>query len=242
MIHGFFRSLNALRKQFNPKQIIIAWESYGTPSWRRSLYSSYKPRSNNKISQEFINQLIDIQKLLYLFGVDQYSADENEADDVIATIRKMFNDDNILIFTVDKDMMQLVDNKCHIYNGKKIFNELSVEKKFFVKPEQIPDFLAIVGDTSDNIKGIDGYGPKKASKIISKYNNIESIPVSEDLGRHKHKLSLNKKLTTLNKNCKLNQMPDKESKITETIEFILNKYELSKIKEKIDEYKLLGTL
>lgn len=245
MIHGFFRSLNALRKQFNPKQIIIAWESYGTPSWRKSLYSSYKQRSSNKISQgfivhEYVNQLMDIQKLLYLFGVKQYSADENEADDVIATLTKMF-DDNILIFTVDKDIMQLVDNRCHVYNGKKIFDEISVEKKFFVKPKQIPDFLAVVGDSSDNIKGIDGYGPKKASKIIAKYGDIESIPISEELGRHKHKLSLNKKLTTLNKDCKLKQILDNESDITDTIKSILDKYELSKMKEKIDEYKLLAT-
>ena len=255
MIQAFIRSLNATRKKFNPKQIIITWESHGTPSWRRELYPSYKPSQH--IDMQYVSQLKDLQILLYLLGVSQYSAANNEADDVLATLvyneryqdREIREDDlivakslslkNILIYTVDKDIMQLVDEHCFIYHdkAKKIYDINEVFLKFNIHPKLIPDLLAIVGDKADNIQGLNGYGNKKTVKLLEKYDNIESI-AEEEIGKEAKEIILkNKKLTLLNKQCTLRKATYNGEA---TIESIMDKYELKKMKESIEEYKLMG--
>jgi len=232
MIQAFIRSLNATRKKFNPKQIIIAWESHGTPSWRRELYPAYKP--SQPIDIQYVTELKDLQILLYLLNVPQYSAANNEADDVIATMAK----ENTLIYTVDKDIMQLINDSCHVYNdkAKKIFTEIEVKEKFLVPPKLIPDLLAIMGDKADNIQGLNGYGNKKAVKLLEKYDDLESM--KELIGKEALvKILKNKTLTLLNKKCKLRKATYNGK---ETIESIMDKYELKKMKESIAEYKLLG--
>jgi len=238
MIHSFIRSLNSLRKQINPDTIIIAWESHGTPSWRKEQYPAYKG-TRGRVDEQYIYQLEDLQKLLYLFGVEQYYAPNNEADDVIARLSISVNDIKVkyplLIFTTDKDMMQLVGDCCQVYDGKVFYDINKVKEKYFVYPEQIPDLLAIAGDKADNIQGLNGYGFKKAAKLLEKYNDIESLP--KDDFSIKTIIS-NKKLTKLNYDCHLTAL--EYSRGNENIESILDKYELIKMKEKIGEYKLLG--
>ena len=239
MIHSFVRTLNSLYKQFKPNHIIVAWESPGTPSWRRELYSAYK-RGRGRLNSQFIYQLNDIQKLLFLFDIIQYSAPNNEADDVLAAYMKSNGYcENVLIYTVDKDIMQLVTDGCHIFNDKtkEIFDISKVKEKYGVYPNQIPDLLAIVGDKSDNIEGIEGYGYKKAVKILENYGFIEHIPTTEVINKFRIKLLLNKKLTMLNSNCWLTPY---QYNGHETIESIMDKYELKKMKENIDEYKSMG--
>ena len=177
MIHSFIRSLNSLRKQFGPNQILIAWESHGTPSWRREQYPAYKPSQSLDI--QYVSELKDLQTLLHLFGVKQFYAPNNEADDVLARLSISVNDLKvtypIVIFTVDKDIMQLVGEQCMVYDGK-VFHDINkVKEKFFVWPEQIADLLAIAGDNADNIQGLNGYGFKKAAKLIEKYDMVEFV-------------------------------------------------------------------
>jgi len=236
MIHSFIRSLNSFRKQFNPETIIIAWESHGTPSWRKEQYPAYKG-TRGRPDEQFIYQLEDLQRLLFLFNVDQFYAFNNEADDVIASYVED-NSKNIVIFTSDKDIMQLVNEKCFVYDGKVLYDFNKVKEKFFVNPKQIPDLLAIAGDKADNIQGIDGFGFKKAAKILEKYKYIENISDIESIAKYKKMLKVNKKLTTLNKCCPLVAL--EYLNCSKSIEAILDKYELKKMKEKIGEYKLLG--
>jgi len=237
MIHSFLRTLNSLRKQWNPEQFIITWESHGTKSWRRELLPTYKP-SSGTVSQDYISELQDLQLLLYLLNIKQYYSPNNEADDVIATLVKPSHYQT-LIYTVDKDIMQLVSPVIQVWTGKELMTEATVHHKFGIAPHQIPDYLAILGDTSDNIKGIDKYGPKKTLGVLKKYPTIEDIPISEPLYQYLQQLYLNKKLTLLNHNCKLESIPNENFKTEKTLTSILDKYELVKIKENIDEYKLL---
>jgi len=237
MIHTFLRSLNALRKQFNPDNIVIAWESHGTPSWRKELVSSYKPSKPFDIS--FVTSLKDIQILLYLLGYDQYYSECNEADDVIASYVENHLEEDIIIYTVDKDIMQLLQKtNCSVYDGHKkvVYNDVYL--KYGIKPNQIPDLLALAGDNVDNIEGIKGIGFKKAAKIINKYGCVENIPFSicslSIPNLEMEKVLLNKKLATLNKECELVEYkPPFET----TIDSILDKYELKKIKEEINKFK-----
>ena len=243
MIHSFIRSLNAFRKQFNPNIIIIAWESPGTPSWRKQQYPAYKG-TRGRLDEQFIYQLNDLQNLLHLFGVKQYNSPCNEADDVIARL----SIDNIkypvVVFTKDKDIMQLVGEQLQVYDGKEFYDINKVKEKFFVWPEQIPDLLAIAGDKSDNIEGLEGFGFKKAAKIIEEIGDIEHLNMltcSRNLvysEQTKNMLMQNKKLTKLNFDCTLQTIP--KEIVKDTIESIMDKYELKKMKESIEEYKLLG--
>lgn len=233
MIHGFIRSLNARRKEFKPNKIIVTWESHGTPSWRKELSSIYKP--GKQLNKQFISSQEDLKILLYLLNVPQYYSPTNEADDVIA--RLVFDKQTefpILVYTPDKDIMQLIGEHCHTYDGKKIMTPNKVKAKFGVWPEDIPKFLAIVGDIADNIKGIDGIGPKKAAKYIYAEDK-EDCP----LKKYKDKIVFNEKLTKLNYGCELVKL---EPKTEHTIDTLLDKYKLKSIKAKIEEYKKLGQI
>jgi len=199
------------------------------------MYPSYKPQSGG--DPQFITQTKDLQILLYLLGLTQLYAPKNEADDVIATIaqRELYN----IIYTVDKDLMQLVTKNTHLFNDKDktTYTESLVEKRFKVKPTRIPDLLAIMGDKADNIPGLAGYGPKKTVKALQRFDMIELIPSTDELHKHKEKLLLYKRLTQLNKNCTLTPVIEK-TKIS--INDIIKNYELNKIKEQLPTYKQMG--
>jgi len=230
MIHTFMLSLRQLKKKFLPDEIIIAWESHGTQSWRRELYLQYKPLKT--IPESFVHQLNDLKILLHSLGYKQFKSPENEADDVIATYVFQEPQKNIVIFTVDKDIMQLINQKTHIYDGKRIVQDIDVKQKFGVKPYQIPDLLALTGDSADNIKGVQNIGLRKASKLLAQYETVENIP---DSIIPKNLVLLNKKLTTLNKTCNLlSYIPLNDSSIDD----ITHKYELRKIQEEIDTFKI----
>ena len=239
-LHSFLISINALRKKFNPTEIKIAWESHGTPSWRKKLSSKYKLNYKSNIDSF---QLKDLQYLLHLFGVPQYFAPENEADDVIALLKEESKGyPFILIFTTDKDIMQLVDDYTYIWNGKKLFKTKDVKEKFLVEPKEIPDLLAITGDKVDNIIGLKGYGPKKASKIINKHGSIENF-LKEEKCNYPYQLRMNKRLTLLNNKCKIKKLHEivfSDDVRNENINKMLNMYGLNTIKENLDEYLLLG--
>jgi len=239
MMHSFIRSLNAIRKKFNPREVIVAWESHGTPSWRRDMLQSYKP--GKPLDTTFIQSLKDLQILLHLLGITQYMAPNNEADDVIATYVQNHSNENIVIFTVDKDIMQLVNGTTHVYDGHTMYDEAAVLAKFEVLPDRIPDLLALCGDKADNIEGIEGIGIKTAAKIIKEYDCVESIPFPTcsytRINLSQRLVLQNKKLTLLNKQCEPKPITPEA---TTTIEAILDKYELKKMKEDIKEYKQMG--
>jgi len=237
MIHGFIRSLNARRKEFKPERIIVTWESHGTTSWRKKRYPLYK--TGRQLNKQFISCQEDLKILLYLFGIEQYYSPENEADDVIG---RLTCDSNafglgypLLIFASDKDLMQLIGEHCHMYDGKKIITTKEVKDKFGIEPKDIPKFLAVVGDDVDNIKGIDGIGPKKAAKYIN-MEDKEDCP----LRKYKDKIKFNEKLTKLNCDCELVEFKTNNVLLNQTIDSLLDKYKLKSIKEKLDEYKLMG--
>jgi len=238
LMHGFIRSLNAIHKKFKRVELLIAWESHGTPSWRREQQPEYKPR--RKADNQYINQVKDLQILLHLFGIKQFMAPKNEADDVIGALAS--NPDNLpaVIFTVDKDIMQMISNNCHLYDGKykEIFDSSKVKSRYGVYPHQIPDLLAIAGDSADNIQGIDGFGMKRTTALLNQYGIIEKIPNTEPINKHRIKMLFNKRLTLLNKNCLVTPLDFNHNE--HTIESILDKYSLKKIKENIEEYKLMG--
>jgi len=236
-IHSFIQTIHKLRQQFKPSQTIVTWESHGTTSWRRQLFPEYKP--SQSVPKHFIQQQEDLKKMLHLLSVHQFSSAHNEADDVIACLVKECKTQNttpVVIYSTDKDLMQLVDDSKQVkqYTGKQLVGEKEVKTKFNVPPKYISDLLAIAGDASDNIPGVPSYGPKKASELINKYGRIENFP-PEIVAKISHApIFTNKKLTKLNENCKLDRYVNPDEKAT--LEQLFDKYELPSLKRRISEF------
>jgi len=243
MLHSFLTSLKSLYTKYQPETTIIAWESHGTESWRRQLSPDYKPHNTNY--SEYASLLIDLKFMLYHLNIPQYYAPHNEADDVLANLSARATKPT-LIFTVDKDIMQAVNDETpvHVLCKDKIYNESRVYDKFKVSPSQIPDFLAITGDKSDNITGIEGLGPKKTADLLSQYDTVEAIPYHKFTGGEVdfQRAVLNKKLTTLNYDCNIKPLYPVGSVVASSLHSILDKYELQKIKDSIHKFKEIGNV
>jgi DNA polymerase-1 len=232
LISGFLQSLRKVKEKFNPQKTIIAWESKGYGSWRNDLYKSYKA---NRICPhpDYLDQQEDIKSILNLLNYPQYTTKDSEADDILAHCTKE-QPKPIIIYTNDKDMMQLVQDGVYVWTGKHLFDTEKVIDKYLVHPNQIPDLLAISGDSADNIDGIKNHGPVKASKLLKKYKHIENIPDDDLLSKYKDRLALFKSITKLKTNCTL--IPVENSDGNDLSHF-LNKYELKKISQHINQYK-----
>lgn len=149
---------------------------------KHTLYEDYK-KGRLKTPESLINQIYLIKEYLTLSGIHHYSQDGYEADDIIGTIANQASQNNIsvLILSSDKDLLQLIN--CNITVGlikqgltKVIYyNSQMLENEFFLKANQIIDFKSLTGDSSDNIKGVPTIGPKTATKLLNKFNNLENI-------------------------------------------------------------------
>ena len=214
LINIFFKSLNKIARDYPSHKLIITWESHGTVQWRRKLYPKYKPE--RPFDLQYVGQLLDIKNILYNESIPQFYAPANEADDVIGTL---IDKDETLIYTVDKDMFQFVNDSTpvKIVTKNEIFDEAATFEKFGITPSQIPLFLALKGDGSDGIPGIHGVGPKKAINYLSYYPNIDLTP------EQFKEVELYHQLTKINTKAPIK--PFIPQKINSTIS-IVEKYEL----------------
>lgn len=224
MFYTFFRSFLKLMREQQPSKVQCAFESHGTDSWRRKILPTYKPEK--PVKHDYIDQMKDVQNVLYNLGIEMYHSKGNEADDVIAWL--VDYDIPTRIFTVDKDLFQLVNDKTpvEILCKGKIYKEQDVVDKFGVKPDKIPLFLAIVGDASDNILGVRGIGSKKASRMIN--NNT----YGKDLNAEQKRIAKrNLRITQLHYFDKPEQLiPER----TWSNQEILDKYEIKDLNLKMN--------
>ncbi len=174
-VHGVFSMLLKLFSEYNPTHVFIAQDS-GSSSFRNEIYNEYKANRGEPpedlIPQfDIINNLIDKMDLTYL-KVNKY-----EADDIIGSVctqwKKYF--DEILIASSDKDLMQFVGDNIKMLDTMKdkIFDKKAVFEKMGVYPNQMVDYLSIVGDASDNIPGMKGIGAKGAAKLLDEYKTLD---------------------------------------------------------------------
>jgi len=150
-------------------------------SFRNKMYAGYK--TSEGVDPIILNQFDIAEKAISALGVPVWSMVKFEADDAIATavtkFKKEKSVEQVIICSVDKDLTQMVDGKkviCWDRRREILLDEKGVVEKFGVKPESIPDYLALVGDSADGYPGIKGWGEKSTSSILAKYKHIESIP------------------------------------------------------------------
>jgi len=152
-------------------------------SFRNDVFDGYKTSAG--IDQAVHAQFPHAEKALKALGVVVWGNVEFEADDALAAaaVRWVEDVDQVVIVSPDKDLAQVVvGDRIVTYNRiqEKVFDEAAVVEKFGVRPESIPDYLALVGDAADGVPGLVGWGAKSASTVLARYPRIEMIPPSAD--------------------------------------------------------------
>lgn len=181
-IFGVINMLKKLPKQLNTDHIAVVFDAKGK-NFRHELYPEYK--ANRKpMADELRAQISPVHEMVQKLGFPLIVIDAVEADDVIGTLAKRFAKEGheVVISTGDKDMAQLVD--AHITLIDTMKNEITdrekVIAKFGVTPDQIIDYLALMGDTSDNIPGVPKVGPKTAVKWLAEYQSLQGVMDNAD--------------------------------------------------------------
>ncbi len=205
-LYGFMRMLLHVIKNESPDYIAIAFDRKA-PTVRHAEYKDYKAQ-RPKMPDELSEQFRTIHELLSALNIPVFELDGFEADDVIAHIAKKAEERGIetVIITGDMDLTQLITDKIRVKVTRKGVTKLEeftrekLKSELGIFPEQIPDYKALRGDPSDNIKGVPGIGPKTAAKLLSKYGTVEKVIENENSA----KIVENKDLIIQNKKlCKL---------------------------------------
>lgn len=180
-VFGFANQVFQLLEEENPDYIVAAFDSKGK-NFRHELYTDYKA-NRSAMPDEIQTQLPYLWELLDGMNIPVLRIEGVEADDIIGTVAKMCEKDDLQcnIVSGDKDFMQLINDKTLLYapqarrREKEIFNAQKVSEKWGVGPEHIIDLLGLMGDSSDNVPGVEGVGPVTAKKLIQKFGSMEKI-------------------------------------------------------------------
>jgi len=215
-IHGVLNMINKLIREQSPEHIAVVFDAPGK-TFRDEMFSEYKA-NRPPMPDELRLQINPLLEVITAMGLPLLCIEGVEADDVIGTLchEAVKNSISVLISTGDKDMAQLVDDRITLINTMSgtVLDRNGVKKKFDVYPEQIIDYLALVGDSSDNIPGVPKVGPKTAAKWLKKYGNVAEIvknmneitgKVGESLRENLDQLELSQKLATIRQNVELEE-------------------------------------
>ncbi len=178
-LYGFIRSYLRLVEQFQPDYIAAIFDAPGSKDSRVAIYSDYKAHRKPTPS-ELIDQIVQAQEFCALAGIPMLAKPGVEADDTIGSVALWAKEQglDVYICTSDKDMAQLIDDKVKIINLHKdnlIIDSDKAKEIYGVAPKQMRDYLAIVGDASDNVPGVSGFGPKSTIQLLETYGTLENI-------------------------------------------------------------------
>ena len=176
-IFGVINMIRSLINQYNPTHIAVVFDAKGG-SFRNEIYSEYKA-TREAMPENLRPQIEPIHTILKAMGLPLLCIEGVEADDVIGTLARQAERENldVLISTGDKDMAQLVSDKITLINtmNNSVLDPKGVMDKFGVPPEKIIDYLALRGDSSDNIPGVPGVGEKTAQSLLTEFTSVKDI-------------------------------------------------------------------
>jgi DNA polymerase-1 len=177
-IYGFLRSVLAILKTEKPNYMAIAFD-LPAPTQRKLAYSEYKSQ-RPPTPDPLKVQIPVIKELINLLGIKLLEMPGYEADDLIAYLTQRAKKEGfkVKIYSPDKDVLQLVDgSQVVVINpiSEEVFDENKVIEKFGVPPQKLADYLALVGDKTDNIEGVKGVGPKTAINLLNTFGSVENI-------------------------------------------------------------------
>lgn len=210
-------------------------------TFRNDMYPEYKA-NRASMPEELREQIKPLHELIKAMGLPLVMESGVEADDVIGTLATQaeLNGLNVIISTGDKDIAQLVTEKIALINtmNNQWLDVAGVQEKFGVPPERIIDYLALMGDTSDNIPGVPKVGPKTAAKWLNQFGTLDDIiaradevkgKVGESLREHLHAIPLSKDLVTIRCDVPLNEAPE---------DLLRTKPDADKLFELVSHYEL----
>ena len=247
-VFGVVNMLAKFLKECRPKRIALVFDAPGR-TFRDDLFAEYKAH-RTPMSDDLRSQIEPLLTILRAQGLPLLRVEGVEADDVIGTLacRAASAGQTVLISTGDKDMAQLVDGSITLVNtmSNTVLDRAGVKAKFDVFPEQIIDYLALVGDTSDNIPGIDKVGPKTAARLLNQYESLDNLirnvqqvsgKVGENLRAGLETLALSRKLATIHSDLELpvtleELVPGEPD--TERLRELYTRYELRSLLRQLD--------
>ena len=179
--YGFTMTLRRILEEEQPDLLAVALDAAG-PTFRHERYDQYKA-TRERVPEELVGQLDSIRAVIHAHGVPLFEIPGVEADDVIGTLAKQAEraGHEVFIVTGDKDFMQLVSERVKLYNVFKqgeppeIQGLGAVKEKFGTDPAHVIDVLALMGDSSDNVPGVRGIGPKGATELIQRFGSVENL-------------------------------------------------------------------
>ncbi len=238
-MYGVINMLRKLLADYQPEHVAIVFDAKAK-TFRHDLYPDYK--ANRAVMPEELAQQIEpLHEIIRAMGFPLLIQPGVEADDIIGTLAKQATQQKIplLISTGDKDMAQLVNHYVTLVNTMtdKIMDVTGVKEKFGVIPEQIIDYLTLIGDTVDNIPGVPKVGPKTAAKWLNTYKNLDELiaaadtikgKVGENLRNHLDDLALTRQLVTIKTDVDLKE---------NVTELALNEPDKKKLKALFSNYE-----
>ena len=240
-IYGVINMINKLLHEQVTEYFVVIFDAPGK-TFRNDLYSDYKA-NRPSMPDDLRPQIEPIHRIIKAMGLPLIMVQNVEADDVIGTLSKeaAANNMQVIISTGDKDMAQLVDQNITLINtmNDQKLDRNGVKLKFDVYPEQIIDYLTLMGDKADNIPGIPNVGAKTASKWLNKYDTLENIidksneisgKIGEKLRNNINQLPLSKKLVTIDQNLNLGLKPSNLKITTKDIERLKSIYKELELK------------
>ena len=207
---------NALEKILKYQQASHALAVFDSqqPCWRYKLYDGYK-KGRKKMSPHLADELPNIQDAFLQLGVDSLLSEEDEADDLIATLatKMALHGQNVTIVSTDKGFLSLLSPSIHIYDyfNRRYLDEQHVKDKFDIKPTQLIDLWTLTGDSTNKIPGVAGIGQITAASLLNKYGSLSAIlnsndikpAIKEKLNNSTQQIALSRKLLTLKQNIPL---------------------------------------
>ncbi|WJW75464.1 DNA polymerase I [Thiohalobacter sp. IOR34] len=218
-VYGVANMLRRLLKDYRPRQVAVVFDAKGK-TFRDEMFEQYKAH-RPPMPDDLVAQIEPLHQLVEALGFPMLIVPGVEADDVIGTLARQAAAEGrpVLISTGDKDMAQLVGDRVTLVNTmtNTTLDRDGVIEKFGVPPERIVDYLALVGDSSDNIPGVPRVGPKTAAKWLNQYGSLDAIiahaneikgKVGESLRQHLDDLELSRRLASIRCDLELPVGPD----------------------------------
>ena len=211
-VHGFVSMFLSLLDSERPTHVAVAFDLPGG-TFRTEEYAEYKG-TRDETPQPFLGQVELIQEVLEAMGVTALTAPGYEADDILATLAASAQDEGmeVLICSGDRDSFQTVTERCTVLYPVKGVSTLrrmtpqEVEERYGVTPERYPHLAALVGETSDNLPGVPGVGPKTAAKWLNLYDGLDGVIAHADQIKGKAGQSLRDHLDDVVRNRRLNRL------------------------------------
>ncbi len=190
-VYGVAAMLGKLIEEANPKYLTIVYDSK-EPSFRKEVYPEYKAH-RSETPDDLIPQFDRIEDLIAKMKLHSIRKSTVEADDLIGTLTHRWTEENpnheVMVVTGDKDLMQLVTKRVKVWDTMKgvVYGPAEVQEKFGVRADQIRDYLALVGDSSDNIPGVPSIGPKGAVDLLKEFDTLDGVVKAAKAGKIKGK-------------------------------------------------------